>query len=202
VYYQAERLQMDEGNDPELIRSALAGDPRAFDALYTRHARRVAGLCRRLLGPCPEVEEAVNEVFLKMSCSLATLDARRPVAPWLLATASHHCLNLLRRRGLERAHFAEAPPEVDGAAATAEPAPLARLEGREQVARLERAMDALADRHRVVLVLRYQRELSYQQIADELGVTQQNVAVLLHRAKKSLRGAMGDAGGAEQEDEP
>src|SRR5574341_1124332 len=87
------------------------GDPRAFEALYARHARRVAGLCRRLLGPCPEVEEAVNEVFLKMSRSLPRLDAGSPVAPWLLATASHHCLNLLRRRGLERAHFAAALPD-------------------------------------------------------------------------------------------
>lgn len=190
---------MDEGDEPELVRSALAGDPRAFEALYARHARRVAGLCRRLLGPCPEVEEAVNEIFLKMSRSLPRLDAGRPVAPWLLATASHHCLNLLRRRGLERAHFAEAPPEGDGAAA--EPAPLARVEGREQVAQLERAMDALADRHRVVLVLRYQRELSYQQIADELGVTKQNAAVLLHRAKRALRVAMG-AAGPPLEDEP
>jgi RNA polymerase sigma-70 factor (ECF subfamily) len=192
----------DEGDEPELIRSALAGDPRAFEVLYARHARRVAGLCRRLLGPCPEVEEAVNEVFLKMSRSLPRLDAGRPLSPWLLATASHHCLNLLRRRGLERAHFAEAPPEVDGGAATAELAPLARMEGREQVAQLERAMDALADRHRVVLVLRYQRELSYQQIADELGVTKQNAAVLLHRAKRALRSAMGAAGDPALEDEP
>lgn len=191
---------MDEGDEPELVRSALAGDPRAFDALYARHARRVAGLCRRLLGPCPEVEEAVNEVFLKMSRSLASLDARRPVAPWLLATASHHCLNLLRRRGLERAHLAEAPTEEDAGAAG--PAPLARLEGREQVARLERAMDALPDRQRAVLVLRYQRELSYQQIADELGITKQNAAVILHRAKQALRGAMGAGAGADPEDEP
>lgn len=190
---------MEEGDDSDLVRSALAGDPRAFDTLYVRHARRVAGLCRRLLGPCPEVEESVNEVFLKMSRSLATLDVRRPVGPWLLATASNHCLNLLRRRGMERAHFAGELPE--DAPSAAEEAPLAHVEGREQVARLERAMDALADRHRVVLVLRYQRELSYQQIADELGVTKQNAAVLLHRAKKALRGAM-DAAGADQEDEP
>ncbi len=191
---------MDEGDEPELVRGAAAGDPRAFDALYARHARRVAGLCRRLLGPCPEVEESVNEVFLKMSRSLATLDARRPVGPWLLATASHHCLNLLRRRGMERAHLAEALPEEAGGAA--ETTPLARVEGREQVARLERAMDALPDRHRVVLALRYQRELSYQQIADELGITKQATAVLLHRAKQSLRRALVGPGGADQEDEP
>jgi len=192
----------DKGDEPELVRSAQAGDPRAFEVLYARHARRVAGLCRRLLGPCPEVEEAVNEVFLRMSRSLPRLEAGRPVAPWLLATASHHCLNLLRRRGLERAHLAEPPPEGECTAAAAEPAPLARVEGREQVEQLERALDALADRHRVVLVLRYQRELSYQQIADELGVTKQNAAVLLHRAKRALRSAMGVVGVRAQEDEP
>lgn len=191
---------MDEGDEPDLVRGAAAGDSRAFDALYARHARRVAGLCRRLLGPCPEVEEAVNEVFLKMSRSLAALDTRRPVGPWLLATASHHCMNLLRRRGMERAHLAETPPDELGSSADA--APLARVEGREQVARLEQAMDALADRHRVVLVLRYQRELTYQQIADELGITKQAAAVLLHRAKQSLRRAMVPAVGADQEDEP
>jgi RNA polymerase sigma-70 factor (ECF subfamily) len=180
---------MDAGDEPELVRRAQAGENAAFGRLYARHALRVAGLCRRLLGAGPEVEETVNEVFLKMSRSLPRLDAGRPLAPWLLATASNHCLSLLRRRGLERASFVEAPAE--GAdAPSREPPPLAAVEGREQAERLDRALDALPDRLRAVLVLRYQRELGYQAIADELGVTKQNAAVLLHRAKKALRAAL------------
>jgi len=179
----------DAGDEPELVRRAQDGDHRAFEALYVRHARRVAGLCRRLLGPCPEVEETVNEVFLRMSRSLPQIQAGRPLAPWLLATASNHCLNLLRRRGLERAHFSEPTPEVERTASP-EPAPLTALEGRERSERLERAVDALPDRLRVAIVLRYQRELGYQELADALGVTKQNAAVLLHRAKKALRAAL------------
>jgi RNA polymerase sigma-70 factor (ECF subfamily) len=51
-----------------------------------------------------------------------------------------------------------------------------------------RAIDALPENYRVPLILKYYGDLSYDEIADHLGTTHSNVGVLLHRAKRELRG--------------
>lgn len=171
------------------VRRAQAGDGQAFQEIYACYARRVLGLCRKILGPGPEVEEAVSEVFLKVHQSMDRVDTTRPLDPWILSIASNHCLNVLRRRGLEKAHLVPMTRD-DESVATPTASPLTMVEDGEQSERLCQAMDALPATTRTVLVLRYQRSLSYQQIADETGLSKQNVAVLLHRARLALRAAM------------
>lgn len=183
---------MDEARMAEAIQQAQTGDPRAFGELYSSYARRVWGLCHKMLGPGPQVEEAVSEVFLKAHRSLHTFDVNRSFGPWVLSITSHHCLNLLRRRGLEQSSFiSEVPREDQVSSATL--SPLVALENEERRTQLGHAMEALPGKLRLPLVLRYQRELSYQEIARELGISANHVAVLLHRAKKALRLAMEDA---------
>jgi RNA polymerase sigma-70 factor (ECF subfamily) len=69
--------------------------------------------------------------------------------------------------------------------------PLVALESKEQRQVVLRAIDALPDNYRLPLVLKYYGDLSYDEIAAELGTTRNNVAVLLHRAKRELRGSVG-----------
>jgi len=56
------------------------------------------------------------------------------------------------------------------------------------------AIDALPQNYRVPLILKYYGDLSYDEIADHLGTTRNNVAVLLHRAKRGLRVSIGVLG--------
>jgi RNA polymerase sigma-70 factor (ECF subfamily) len=180
--------------EPEdLVARVARGDREAFAELYGAHAEPVARLCRRLLGSDPEAQDARSEVFLRAREAIASYDPQRAFRSWLLAIASHHCIDRLRRRALEGRLFEPADLAED-TLPEAGPTPLGSALLRERRDQLFAALDALAPRQRAPLVLRYFAELSYDEIAALLGVSTREVGVLLFRAKLRLREALRGGG--------
>ena len=176
--------------EPEdLVARVALGDREAFAELYRAHAEPVARLCRRLLGSEQDAQDARSEVFLRAREAIASYDPRRAFRSWLLAIASHHCIDQLRRRALEGRLFEPADLAED-TLPEAGPTPLGSALLRERRDQLFAALDALAPRQRAPLVLRYFAELSYDEIAALLGVSTREVGVLLFRAKLRLREAL------------
>jgi RNA polymerase sigma-70 factor (ECF subfamily) len=176
--------------EPEdLVARVALGDREAFAELYGAHAEPVARLCRRLLGSEQDAQDARSEVFLRAREAIASYDPRRAFRSWLLAIASHHCIDRLRRRALEGRLFEPADLAED-TLPEAGPTPLGSALLRERRDQLFAALDALAPRQRAPLVLRYFAELSYDEIAALLGVSTREVGVLLFRAKLRLREAL------------
>ena len=180
---------MDEPHLEIALRDAQMGDTAAFGRVYGEFSNRVFGLCRKMLGSQAAAEDATSEVFERAYEALDSYDRERPFDRWILTIASRHCLNRLRRQRLEKRLFDEQPVETPAPAAAA--SPLVALESKEQRERILRAIDALPDNYRLPLVLKYYGDLSYDEIAREIGTTRNNVAVLLHRAKRELRGSVG-----------
>jgi RNA polymerase sigma-70 factor (ECF subfamily) len=174
----------------QAIDRARRGDAEAFGELYRRFSRRVLGLCLRLLGSREDAEDAASEVFMKVRAAIDRYDPSRPFQPWLVGIASRHCLDRLRRRRRERLLFENEPAEPSVAGSPL-PAPLAGVLAEEDRATVDAALGALPDRYRLPLVLRYQAEMSYDEIAEKLGWTRERVGVSLFRAKQSLRRALG-----------
>jgi RNA polymerase sigma-70 factor (ECF subfamily) len=173
-----------------VVASARAGHPDALAELYRRFGPRVFGLCRHLLGTPESAADATGEVFLRLGRILAAYDPARPFAPWLLSVTAHHCVDLLRRRRVERRLFAaEAVADVPDPAEAETPL-LDRLLLAERRDALRQALAALPEHYRVVLALRYYGDLSYDAIAAELGLTRNHVATLLFRGKQALRRAL------------
>ncbi|MGH9814431.1 MAG: RNA polymerase sigma factor, partial [Candidatus Acidiferrales bacterium] len=113
-------------------------------------------------------------------------DSALPFPRWLLSIASHHCIDQLRRRRVEHRLFD--PTEVE----THDPAslsasPLQDLVAAERRDAVRSAVEALPERYRMPLVLRYFSEMSYEQIAGSLGLNRNHVATLIFRAKQELR---------------
>ena len=98
-------------------------------------------------------------------------------------------MDRLRRRAREGRTF-----DTDVDPVGLEPAepltPLVEILAEEERAAVAAALGALPDRYRVPLVLRYYAEFSYDEIAERLGLTRQDVATSLFRAKKRLRQAL------------
>ena len=117
---------------------------------------------------------------------MESYDKTAPFAPWALAIARNHCLDLLRRRRIETRLFV---PETDDLPRFASPAPspLGELLGREERARVREALDSLPQRSRIALVLRYYEDLRYAEIGEALGLTSLGVGTLIFRAKRELR---------------
>jgi RNA polymerase sigma-70 factor (ECF subfamily) len=174
------------------IDRARAGDDAALARLFQHYESDIAGVCRRLLGPGPGVDDAGSEVFLRLRRGLESYRPERPFRPWLLAVASHHCIDVLRRRRAEQRLFEPADLEA-GDLADPGPSPLRRLTGAEERARVATAIEALPEKYRLPLVLRYFQDLDYAAIGDLLGVSREQVGTLLYRARRRLRAELGGA---------
>ena len=183
---------MDDTQLEIALREAQMGDPAAFGRVYGEFSSRVFGLCRKMLGSQAAAEDATSEVFERAYHALDSYDRERPFDRWILTIASRHCLNRLRRDRLEMRLFDHAPVEVPAPATSA--SPLVALENNERRRTVLAAIDALPEHYRLPLVLKYYGDLSYDEIAAELGTTRNNVAVLLHRAKRALRDSVGALG--------
>jgi RNA polymerase sigma-70 factor (ECF subfamily) len=184
---------MEESELLAVVHRARQGDAEAFADLYQRFARRVFGLCRHMLGSTQAAEDAVSEVFLRLQRSMQSYDASLPFPRWLLSVASHYCVDLLRRRRVERRLFAtdEAAMEGEDQEAAKSPSPLSEALAMERQERLRTAIARLPDRYRTVLVMRYYGEMSYDEIAAQLGLPRNHVATLILRGKQELRRILG-----------
>lgn len=183
---------MEEGAVQEVVQQARAGDRQAFSRLYEHFLRRVLGLCRHLLGFTEAAEDAASETFLRVQRSMSQYNNSVPFRVWLLSVASHCCVDQLRRRNLEQRLF-EARQDGWPEPASFEPSPLAGILADEERERLRAAIRVLPERFRLVLAMRYEADLSYDQIAAELGLNRNHVATLIFRAKKELRQAFAGA---------
>lgn len=178
------------GQDDEHAESrALPPDPEQgddFAELFASNRGDLTRLCRRMLQDSASVDDALSEIFLRAHRAWPQYDPERPFKPWLRTLAANHCIDRLRRLKTERGIFGS---EVDGVHAAADEAPsaLAAITLREERRDVLAALDALPDKYRLPLVLRFYRDLDYEAIAETLGVSRPQVGTLLFRAKRHLR---------------
>jgi len=170
----------------ELARRARHGDAAAFGELVRRFHRPVYRFCWRLLRS-PDAEDLAQDTFVRAFVHFERFDPERPVLPWLIAIARRLCLDLLRRRKV-MARVETLP--VTGPSA---PGPEGEASLREQLSRLERALDDLDDGPRVAIVLFHIEEMSYRDIAAALEVPMGTVMTWLHRGRAQLKRALAGA---------
>ncbi len=173
-----------------VVQGAARGDAEAAGELYRRFAARVLALCRRMLGSREAAEDATGDIFMRLQRSISTYDGSVPFEHWFLRVASHYCVDLLRRRQLEQRWFVGDPEMESLKAASSGPSPLAMAMTAETSAEVRSALDHLPANYRTALVLRYFADLSYEEIAEQLGLKRTHVATLIFRAKQDLREAL------------
>lgn len=163
-----------------LVQRALAGDRDAFAALVQAYQGPVYNLAYRMLGNPAEAEEAAQETFVRIYRRLGTYDPERKLASWVLAIASHYCIDRLRRRRLVSLPLEEV--QIDPPSEPAE-GPEPRLLAREKEREIQALLAELPEAYRLVLVLRYWQDLSYEEMARTLGTSESAVKARLHRAR-------------------
>jgi RNA polymerase sigma-70 factor (ECF subfamily) len=161
-----------------------------FDEIYRTHYRRVFGVCRYLLNSLDAAEDATHEVFLRAQRRLSTYDRSLPFSNWLVGIATNHCIDVLRRRSTERRLF-DTNETSDLPAPSAGLSPLGEMIASERGQDVRNALTQLPEKYRVPLVLAFYNEMSYDEIAQALGLGRNNVATLIFRAKQQLRQKLG-----------
>jgi RNA polymerase sigma-70 factor (ECF subfamily) len=182
-----------EGPDLEsVVQRAQCEDAEALGEIYRLYARRVFGLCRHMLDSRESAEDATSEVFLKLQRSIQSYDGSTPFHRWLLRVASNQCIDALRSRKRGRLVIVESEEGIAVLeAVSSEPSPLGAVLSAEERTKVRDAIASLPGNYRMALVLRYYGELSYDEIAEQLGLNRDYVAALLFRAKQELRRKLG-----------
>jgi RNA polymerase sigma-70 factor (ECF subfamily) len=169
------------------IERALQGDQAAFGQLMHRYTGAVYNLAYRMLGNAQDAEDAVQEIFLRAYTRLTSFDRSRRFSTWLLSIGSNYCIDRLRRRRFAWLTL----DDVAYTMPSRERGPERSALEHEQRDRIQAALRQLPEHYRLVLVLRYWQDMSYDEIAHVTGLTESALKTRLHRARHMLADALG-----------
>jgi len=174
----------------DLIVRARTGDVDAWGDLYREYAPAIFRFCRRAMPTHEDAEDATMEIFMKLRDKLAQYDQSRSFTAWLYKVAANHCWDILRRRKLRQGKETDDVETIP--LEHPDPNQLERLIEERSNDEVRRALGKLGTRARMALVMRYYSDMSYDEIADALGVRRAFVGVVLLRARHELRQALGE----------
>lgn len=174
--------------DADLVTRTLSGDQVAFQALVERYQERVFALVRHYAKTAVEVEDIVQDTFLKAFCKLQTFNHDSSFYTWLCRIAINTALDFLKRHGRNPVQTVEDPEAAPAVGrSTGIQAPDARMHREEVAAITHQVLEEIPEIFRTVLVLREFEDRSYQEMADVLGISIGTVESRLFRARARFR---------------
>jgi len=176
----------DKYEDDKLIELTLHGEKRGYEALVRRYQGLVYNVVYQLLKEEQSAADVSQEAFLKAYKALSTFDRRRSFRHWLLRIATNTALNVIRaNRPSESLELLleESPSDEPRSSQNVENEVESNMVG-EQLMRILNSMKAV---HRHIFLLRYQRELSYEEIAEIMGEPVSTIKSALFRARSKVR---------------
>jgi RNA polymerase sigma-70 factor (ECF subfamily) len=170
----------------ELIERCLAGDQHAWEQIVRLHWRKVFNVAYKFVGKHDEAEDLTQDIFLKIFKSLSSFDRRANFQTWLISVSRNLCIDHYRSVRKERETIDRAVDPNALAPVSAEVDPERQLELRDRAALLRSALDQLPPALRSAVLLRDIRELSYQEIAEELDLPEGTVKSRINRGRTEL----------------
>ena len=168
-------------NDADLVeRFIVARDQAAFALLVHRHGSVVLGVCRRVLRDANDIDDVFQATFLVLVRDAKRVRKRTSLASWLYGVAYRLALRVARTKQRRRETILMDDTFIDDDT-------LGKLASRHEQKLLDDELNALPERYRQPLVLRYLAEKFPNEIANELGTTVGAVEGLLKRGKDELR---------------
>lgn len=182
-------MEPQPADDTCLVRETLEGNQASFQLLVERYQSRMFALARHYTRSQAEMEDMVQETFLKAFRRLDTFQHQSSFYTWIYRIATNTILDVLKRRGRSPVHAVE---DIELSQSISNPGPRvvspdAQIQ-REEIARITH--EVLADMpeiFRTVLVMREFDEMAYQDIADTLGISIGTVESRLFRARARFK---------------
>ena len=167
---------------------ALAGSQPAFQEIVRRYERPIFNLIARIVRDDALAEDVAQEAFLKAFRSLGSFDRDRKFSSWIFRIGHNAGLDALRRRRADPVIAGELAPEP------IIPPPPDQVEAEALGQAIDAALHTLRPEWRAAIVLRYQEGLSYEEMAEVLGLPEGTVKTFVHRARKQLMETLTAAG--------
>ncbi len=174
--------------DEEIVARVRAGDVALFEVLMRRHNTRLYRAVRGVLRDEAEVEDAMQQAYLRAYAALHEWEGRSAFSTWLIRIGLNEALQRLRsRRRIAPVEALDEAATTEGSMERHVPTPEEKAVTHQALQLLERAIDRLPAIHRTVILLREVEGLSTEEAAVALEVSEAVVKVRLHRARQALR---------------
>lgn len=170
--------------EPALLERIAGGDTQSFRVLFDRYFDLVFSTALRFTAVRQQAEDAAQQVFTRIWEKRTELPKVEKLEPYLFTAAKHEMLQYFRRQAHQRdyvLHVLEVFSEARGAD------PESLLISQEQVDRLQHVIGELPARQREAFLLSRDHELSYQEIAERMGISKETVREYIAAALKTLR---------------
>lgn len=177
--------EFEQKSDEDLALLIQGKNERALGVLMSRYQPRLLRYGRKFLAEKAHIEDAVQEVFIKVYQNIRDFDVTRPFRPWIYRIAHNMFVNTIRQNS--RLPFVTMDLDLLPSYASYERDPAGEEERAQMKELIDRGLETLAPNYREVIILYYLEQLGYQEIADVLRVPVGTVGVRLHRAREALK---------------
>ncbi len=192
-----------EADDLALVTRAKAGDKEAFRALVVRHQRKVYAVALGIVKDPDNAWDVSQEAFVRVHGHLQDFKGDSAFTTWLFRITTHLAIDAVRRertasrQDIDEVREADLVGGGEGILATSMGNdPRDNLLRRELAGKIQDALADLPEKHRTILVLREVEGLSYEELAERIGIHKGTVMSRLFHARKKMQTALaGYAGG-------
>lgn len=171
--------------DEEIVRQVKSGETELFGVLVKRYEAKISRYARKFLSNYHDIEDMVQEIFIKTYANIQSFDTSRKFSPWLYRIAHNEFINAIRKKGKEPLPFFDLdilfPHIVSKEHADKE------IKEEEMRRMIDSCLDQISPRYREPLILYYLEDLSYKEIADVLQAPVSTVGIRLKRAKEIVK---------------
>jgi RNA polymerase sigma-70 factor, ECF subfamily len=171
-------------------------DGQAFDEIVQLYGDKVFSLVYRMLGNRHEAEDVAQEVFITVFKTVDGFRGEAKFSTWLLRIAANQSKNRIKYLARRPTDGGEVEDALQARATAGTPAPVMQaqidgpdvlMEAAELEALMQRAIAALDEEHRLLVILRDVEELSYQEIGEITGLPEGTIKSRLHRARMAIK---------------
>ncbi len=172
--------------DEELALEVQKGRHEAFAILYERYEQKMLRYGRRFLYTYEDLEDAVQEVFIKTYKNIKSFNVEKKFSTWLYRVAHNTFINVIKKNGREPVSFFDFDTLVNIPNKTTETLEddFLKAENKESIIEM---MKKMAPKYREALILFYFEELGYKEIAEILKIPVSTVGVRITRARTMLK---------------
>jgi RNA polymerase sigma-70 factor (ECF subfamily) len=169
---------LEQQTDQEFVKLTLSGDNRAYNLLVTRYQKAIYAACARVLQDHDLADDAAQETFVKAYFALKQYDPQYKFYTWILRIALNLCYDQLKRLGRQ------AP--LDESMESGKDDPSEILASDDACVKIRREIGRLPKEQQEIIILRVDKELSYEEIGRVLKIPPGTVMSRLFRARQAL----------------
>lgn len=168
-------------SDAEIVREYVrTQNPLLFSMLYRKFSPKVYGKCLSILKNEDDARDAVQEIFVKIMLNLATFGEKAQFSTWIYSITYNFCIDIVRKRKKERTIFDE---DIERAPDVPQEEVPDNVLLDLDIKQLKKVLDELSEGDRIILLMKYQDEMSIKDIAEVLSKTESAIKMKIKRAK-------------------